>query len=135
MNDIVNIRLSKDANDIAERLVATGKFENVVTAAKFALAYALKNHFDECDPSTYSIPDSSGSNYNVGSFDNDHLHIQDISQNAYNHDGKLAALLRAIYPNSDTPYIYARALMVYGLMKIGERIEREGMPSISALCE
>ncbi len=120
MNDIVNIRLSKDANDIAERLVATGKFENVVTAAKFALAYALKNYFDECDPSTYSIPDSSGSNYNVGSFDN---------------DGKLAALLRAIYPNSDTPYIYARALMVYGLMKIGERIEREGMPSISALCE
>ena len=120
MNDIVNILLSKDANDIAERLVATGKFENVVTAAKFALAYALKNHFDECDPSTYSIPDSSGSNYNVGSFDN---------------DGKLAALLRAIYPNSDTPYIYARALMVYGLMKIGERIEREGMPSISALCE
>lgn len=47
MNDIVNIRLSKDANDIAERLVATGKFENVVTAAKFALAYALKNYFDE----------------------------------------------------------------------------------------
>ena len=120
MNDIVNIRLSKDANDIAERLVATGKFENVVTAAKFALAYALKNYFDECDPSTYSIPDSSGSNYNVGSFDN---------------DGKLAALLRAIYPNSDTPYIYARALMVYGLMKIGESIEREGMPSISAICE
>ena len=73
MNDIVNIRLSKDANDIAERLVATGKFENVVTAAKFALSYALKNHFDECDPSTYSIPDSSGSNYNVGSFDNDDI--------------------------------------------------------------
>ena len=71
MNDIANIRLSKDANDIAERLVATGKFENVVTAAKFALAYALKNYFDECDPSTYSIPDSSGSNYNVGSFDNE----------------------------------------------------------------
>lgn len=42
MTDIVNIRLSKDANDIAERLVSTGKFENVVTAAKFALSYALK---------------------------------------------------------------------------------------------
>lgn len=95
MNDIVNIRLSKDANDIAERLVETGKFENVVTAAKFALAYALKNHFAEFDPSTYSIPDKDGSNYNVGSFDN---------------DGKLAALLRAIYPDSDTPYIYMRVL-------------------------
>ena len=40
MNDIVNIRLSKDANDIAERHVATGKFENVDTAAKIALANA-----------------------------------------------------------------------------------------------
>ena len=120
MTDIVNIRLSKDANDIAERLVSTGKFENVVTAAKFALSYALKNHFADFDPATYSVPDSAGSNYNVGSVDN---------------DGKLAALLRAIYPETETPSIYARALMVFGLMKIGERIELEGMPPVSVLCE
>lgn len=120
MTDIVNIRLSKDANDIAERLVSTGKFENVVTAAKFALSYAMKNHFDDFDPATYIVPDSAGSNYNVGSFDN---------------DGKLAALLRAIYPETETPYIYARALMVFGLTKIGERIAIEGMPHVSVLCE
>lgn len=120
MTDIVNIRLSKDANDVAERLVATGKFENVVTAAKFALAYAIKNFYEEFDPASYSVADSAGSNYNVGSVDN---------------DGKLAALLRAIYPETETPYIYARALMVFGLMKIGEYIGNEGMPSISALCE
>lgn len=120
MTDIVNIRLSKDANDVAERLVSTGKFENVVTAAKFALSYALKNHFDDFDPATYTVSDSTGSNYNVGSVDN---------------DGKLAALLRAIYPETETPYIYARALMVFGLMKLGERITLEGMPPISVLCE
>ena len=120
MTDIVKIRLSKDANDIAERLVSTGKFENVVTAAKFALSYALKNHFADFDPATYSVPDSAGSNYNDGSVDN---------------DGKLAALLRAIYPETETPYIYARALMVFGLMKIGERIALEGMPPVSMLCE
>ena len=120
MTDMVNIRLSKEANEIAERLVETGKFENVITAAKFALAFALKNHFEEFDPITYTVPDSGGNNYNVGTVDS---------------DGQLAALLRAIYPDTTTPYMYARSLMVFGLTKIGKRIEEEGMPSVSALCE
>lgn len=120
MTDIVNICLSKESNDIAEALVSTRKFENVITAAKFALAYALKNHFDEFDPAIYAVSDSGGNHYNIGTVDK---------------DGKLAQLLRAIYPETDTPYIYARALMVFGLLKIGEKIENEGMPSISSLCE
>lgn len=120
MTDLVNIRLSKDANDVAERLVQTGKFENVITAAKFALAYALKNYYAEFDPGKYAVPDSGGSNYNIGTVDK---------------DGQLSQLLRAIYPDTDTPYIYARALMVYGLLKIGEIIEEKGMPNISTLCE
>ncbi len=120
MTDIVNLRLSKDANEVAERLVATGKFENVITAAKFALGYVLKNHFDEFNPVAFIAPDNAGNNYNVGSVDN---------------DGKLATLLSAIYPDTETPYVYARALMIFGLMKIGERIATEGMPAISSLCE
>ena len=119
MTDLVNIRLSKKANDVAESLVATGKFENVITAAKFALAYALKNHFEGFDPSEYSVADSGGNNYNIGTVDK---------------DGQLSQLLKAIYPESDTPYLYARSLMVYGLLKIGELIEKEGMPTISSLC-
>jgi hypothetical protein len=115
--DLVNIRLSKKANEVADQLVATGCFEYAATAAKFALAYALKNHFNEIDPETYPIPDSEGSNYNVGSIDN---------------DGQLAALLRALYPNMNTPYLYARALMVFGLTKLGERIERDGLLPINA---
>lgn len=120
MNDLVNLRLSKEANDIAERLVSTGKFENVITAAKFALAYALKNHYDEFAPESYVVSDSGGNNYNIGTVDK---------------DGTLSALLRAIYPDTTTPYIYARALMIFGLQKIGERINNEGMPTVSCLCE
>lgn len=119
MGDLTNIRLSKEANAVAENLAATGKFENAITAAKFALAYALKNDFDEFDPAVYQVADSEGSNYNIGTIDK---------------DGQLAQLLRALYPDTDTPYIYARALMVYGLLKLGEIIEREGMPTISSLC-
>ena len=111
MTDLTNIRLSKEANDVAEMLVETGKFENVISAAKFALAYALKNHFDDFAP--------GGNNYNVGSVDK---------------DNQLSQLLRALYPGLETPYVYARALMVYGLLKIGELIEKEGMPAVYTLC-
>ena len=41
MNDIINFRLSKEANDVADQLVATGKFDHGTSAAKFAFAYAV----------------------------------------------------------------------------------------------
>lgn len=114
--DFVNIRLSRYANEVAEKLVATGYFDYTSTVTKFALAYALKNHFDEIDPATYDIPDTGGSNYNVGTLDS---------------DGQLATLLKALYPQTTTPYLYARALMIFGLTKLGERINQEELQSIS----
>lgn len=118
MTDLVNVHLTKGANEVVEKLISTGCFDFAITAAKFAMAYALKNHFDEINPATYSLSDSEGSNYGVGTVDP---------------DGQLAALLRALYPETTTPYLYARALMVFGLMKLGERIDREGLQSISVL--
>lgn len=115
--DLINIRLSLYANEVAEKLVATGYFDYTSTAAKFALAYALKNHFDEIDPRSYEISDTGGSNYNVGSFDS---------------DNQLALLIKSLYPETVTPYLYARALMIFGLSKLGDRIDREGLQSISA---
>ena len=81
------------------------------------MAYALKYHFDEIDPLNYDIPDTGGSNYNVGSLDS---------------DGQLALLLKSLYPETTTPYLYARALMIFGLTKLGNRIDEEGLQSISA---
>ena len=50
MNDITNFRLSKAANDVADKLVATGKFDHGTSAAKFAFAYAVKNFYGKFDP-------------------------------------------------------------------------------------
>lgn len=105
MNDITNFRLSKAANDVADKLVATGKFDHGTTAAKFAFAYAVKNFYGKFDPSTYAVSDSNGSNYSVGSFDD------------------LAPYVKVLYPDTDTPYIYVRALIVFGLIEIGKVID------------
>ncbi|CAA7600792.1 Hypothetical protein DEACI_1445 [Acididesulfobacillus acetoxydans] len=118
MIDLVNVHLSKDASAVVERMEATVCFDQKITAAKFALAYAIKNHFDEIDPERYALPDGEGSNFNFGTLDP---------------DGQLSMLLRALYPGTNTPYLYARALMVFGLMKLDARIEREGLQTISAL--
>ena len=117
MNDITNFRLSKAANDVADKLVATRKFDHVTSAAKFAFAYALKNFYGKFDPSTYAVSDNDGSNYSVGSF------------------GDLAPYVKVLYPDTDTPYIYVRALINFGLVEIGKVIDSEGMPKIYSLCE
>jgi hypothetical protein len=114
--DITNLHLTSAASDVVNRLRETGYFDTEITVTKFALGYALKNHSENIDPATYKLADSNGSNFHVGSIDG---------------DGQVAALLRALY-ETDTPYLYARALMVYGSIKIGERIDAEGLTSISA---
>lgn len=119
MNDITNLRLSRRATEVAEKLEETGKFDSAISAAKFALAYAVDNYFDEFDPKSYSVSDSAGNNYNVGSFDN---------------DGTLVQAIRALYPDVETPFIYIRSLAVFGLEKIGDIIDEQGMPAINTLC-
>ena len=120
MNDLTNFRLSKRAEEVAEQLKNTGKFGYAVDAAKFALAYAIKNYYEEFDPASYVVRDSLGTNYNVGSFDN---------------DGTLLQSIKALYPGVETPFIYVRALVVFGLEKIGEIIDEQGVPAIYSLCE
>jgi hypothetical protein len=115
--DLTNIHLTAATSEVVNRLRETGYFDTEITVAKFALGYALKNHSDDIDPAKYKLADSNGSNFNVGSIDS---------------DGQVASLLRALY-ETDTPYLFARAFMVFGLTKIGERIDAEGMNSISTL--
>lgn len=116
MNDLTNFRLSKAANEVADKLVATGKFDHATSAAKFAFAYAINNYYEEFDPESYSISDSDGSNYNIGSFDD------------------LSPYIKVLYPETNTPYIYIRALIIYGLLEIGKIIDEEGIPTIYSLC-
>ena len=108
-DDIVNIRLSAKASDIAERIEESRFFDDKISIAKFAMAYAIKNYFDDIDPVEIdSSRDSTGINYNVGSIDGDKF---------------ISKLIESLYPETKTPYKITRALMIFGLEKLGELLD------------
>jgi len=107
--DLKNVRLSANASDIADRIFESGLFEDKIGVSKFALAYSIKNCFDNIDPESLDTQyDATGSNYNIGSIDDDKF---------------LSQLILSLYPDATTPYRYARVLMIYGLEKLGELLD------------
>ena len=104
--DYVNIRLSAKASEVASRIEESKYFESKISIAKFAMAYAIKNYFDDIDPLEIDRDrDSTGLNYNVGSVDGDKF---------------ISKFIEALYPDTKTPYKITRGLMIYGLEKLGE---------------
>lgn len=113
--DKVNIGLSIETSKIADKLEETGYFDDKLTIAKFALAYAIKNDLDD-NLSDYKIGDAGGTKWNIGSVDNDQY---------------LRDLIVSLYPESETPYRFIEALMNKGLISIGDIITNEGLNKIS----
>lgn len=120
--DLKNIRLSIHASDIAEIIQETGAFEDRISVAKFALGYALKYFADELTQENIEkldeIYDASGSNYNIGSIDEDNF---------------LSNLMSVLYPDSNTPYRYVRVIMCFGLNKLGDLYESGRLFPISEI--
>ena len=111
--NITNLVLSRNATAVAERMKESGIFPDVLTAAKFGMAYAIKYYWDEIGQSETlkhldSIYDSQGNHYNIGSIDPDNY---------------IAQIMGALYPDSDTPYKFTRLLMCYGLNQLGDLLE------------
>lgn len=111
--NMTNLVLSKYASDIANQMKESGIFPDALVAAKFGMAYAIKYYWNEIGTSTElsrldDIYDTQGNHYNIGSVDPDKY----ISQ-----------IMEALYPDSDTPYKFARALMCFGLNKLGDLLE------------
>lgn len=111
--NMTNLVLSKHASDIANQMKDNGIFPDALAAAKFGMAYAIKYYWDEIGKSEElqrldSIYDAQGNHYNIGSVDPDKY----ISQ-----------IMEALYPDSDTPYKFTRALMCYGLNQLGDLLE------------
>lgn len=111
--DIKNLRLSRRASNIANRLKEDGGFEDALSAAKFGMAYAIKYYKKElnqpeCIERLNNTYDSHGLNYNVGSVDPDNF---------------ISRFIKIMYPGNETPYRYARVLMCYGLSKIGDLLD------------
>ena len=118
MADLVDIALSAEASGIADSILEKGFFKNKSDVMTFAAAYMIKHYFDEFDPSTYNQSDNDGSNYSYSTFDS---------------DGKWSTLIKALYPNTDTPNLLLRALMNQGLISLSQRMEEE--PEFSLLSE
>lgn len=105
--------LSRHAAAVADQMKESGIFPDAIVAAKFGMAYAIKYYWDEIGSSeelkrldqTY---DAQGNHYNVGTVDPDDF----ISQ-----------IIRSLYPDSDSPYPLARALMCFGLNQLGDLLE------------
>ena len=111
--NMTNLVLSKYASDIANQMKESGIFPDALVAAKFGMAYAIKYYWNEIGTSTElsrldDIYDTQGNHYNIGSVDP----AKYISQ-----------IMEALYPDSDTPYKFARALMCFGLNKLGDLLE------------
>ena len=116
MEDKVNIGLSLEASKIADKIEETSFFEDRLSIAKFALAFAVKSGLDD-KLIEFRIGEAGGTKWNVGSVDNDQY---------------LRDLIVSLYPECETPYRYIEALMNKGLLKIGERINHEGLGRISS---
>ncbi len=117
--DIINLRLSGRASEIAEQIEESGFFDDKISIAKFAMAYAIKNYYDEIDPMEIDATrDTTGFNYNVGSIDSDKF---------------ISRLIESLYPDSKSPYKITRALMIYGLEKLGEKLDNGQLYPLSDL--
>ena len=111
IKDITNITISEKASSIADAIMlGTKLFKDKADVLTFAAGYMIKNYYAEFDPSTYTMPDSFGSNF---------------GSSTYDPDRKWAVLIQALYGNTLTPYLYLRALMDKGLCLIQQRIDSE----------
>ncbi|NLI64008.1 MAG: hypothetical protein GX367_04665 [Bacteroidales bacterium] len=115
LEDKVNIGLTLESTRIAEKLEETGNFEDKLTIAKFALAYAIKNNLDT-NLTEDKIGDIGGTKWNIGSVDTDQY---------------LRNVIISLYPEVKTPYRAIEILMNKGLTSIGEIIDNEGIGKIS----
>lgn len=114
-DDKINIGLTSEADRIVDKLEGLGYFEDRLSIAKFALAYAVKNNLNT-NISSFKIGEIDGTKWNVGSVDNDQY---------------LRELIVSLFPESETPYRDIEVLMNIGLVSLGKVIEKDGLSKIS----
>lgn len=114
MGDLVNIRISSDADKVAELLKRRYYFPTNTAVYRFAMAYAIRDFKDEL-VSNYEHLDNSypsdGTNLNVGTVDN--------NQNL------LKQLIPILVPECSTPYRFVRVAIILGLYKIKQMIDED----------
>ena len=100
MADLVNMAISYEASAFADQILEKGLFRDQADVLNFAAAYMIKHHYEEFSPASYVLTDTRGSNHAFSAFDP---------------DGKMAIMIRALYPGTDTPYLFLRGLRCFFL--------------------
>jgi len=113
--DKVNIGLTNEANEVAEKIAELDYFEDKFDIAKFAFAYAIKNGLDK-RISEFNIGEGRGASWNVGTFDGDKY--------LYN-------FIISLFPDIQTPYRQIELLMNAGLIELGKIINESDLSGIS----
>lgn len=113
--DIVDIRLSKKASDVASRFMADFFFPTAISVAKLGFAYMLQKTSEAEILGWLTLSErkrddrfeSNGNNYAAASIDV---------------GGRMSKLILSKFPDCDTPYQYIRLLMDAGLCELGDKI-------------
>lgn len=117
MEDYKNIRISLDADVIVETIQEKYCFPTKVSVMRFALAYALREFKNKIDFEMLdNVYDKNGTNLNTGTIDDQDLIFK--------------TLILTLFPGCETPYKYARVAIIYGLIKIKEKM---ALPSFSII--
>ena len=107
MEDLQQIRFPMEVINIAERFKEEYGLTQNLPILKFAFAYAINQFKDqinfETDDPLYKKND--GSNYGINSFENDS-------------NLRVADLIKALFPQCETPYRYMRIAIIYGILKL-----------------
>ncbi len=114
MAEFSQFTITEKAFEVASLFVEEGWFETVKDTGVFAIAYVIRKHFDEVDPSALHY---SGSSHN-------------FSYSTYDPNGYWEELIRNLYL-TDTPRAYFRNLIIWGLEYMGKEIEKNGTIQIS----
>lgn len=113
--DIVDIRLSKRASDIANRFREILFFPDAISVAKLGFAYKLTKTSETeilgflmlSERKKDDRFDSNGNNYAGASIDQ---------------GGRMSKVITTKFPDCDIPHQYIRLLMDAGLCELGEKI-------------
>lgn len=121
MEDYKNIRMSQEASDIVDRIRQKYGFSEKGKVMQFAMAYALKEYRDEMDYLALdALYPKDGINESLGTIE----------------DGQIVkTVIQSLYPDCDVPYRYARAAIIYGLLKIRDKIDSDPSFNIAVLMD
>lgn len=103
--DKKTIGITKANAAALSNLVAAGRFGSELDAAKFAMAYAIKQGI------AAGTTDGAETKWNVGSVDP---------------DGSMRSLVEALFPNGAEPYRLAEHLMNEGVRSLAEMLGTSG---------